>query len=513
MRRAPLVWAALASCQGACPQVPDVDVRAMVDGVAADAPSTDAAVARQASLVPARCHATDRGVLLEGERAPGGERDLDFGDGLAHADEVAVGLVHHTAAGRVAAVAVLRADASSARVIDLGPTLGDAPAPQLAVCRDELVAAAFRVPARATAGGGGLEAGLAVPRPHGGDTGANRDLALYLVDSAEPGRVASSIPQRRDDSLAFDLACSASEGLVVWDETRDAKRDEATAPPSRSALRGVIRAAPFAVDPIVAGQKGVHTDSVRDVSPPESDAEMPRIVPSGHGFFILWIARRVEGADPSEGTSARFAEDASGAIEATGEARTYGWLEMISVDKAGTVTGPLRRLTSTSGHISAYDAQARSDRGKPSVLVVARDDQEVVDGAGGTLWRIRAQDDAVEPAVELPTDGLGRGAPTFVDSPATWVAWVGPREQPRLLPLGASGEVLAGASAEEGLAEARPLLSLPSLSPSPGSGASSSDAAPAAVGSAVSVPDRRMLVATPGDTGAQLRVFGCAYPN
>jgi hypothetical protein len=275
------------------------------------------------------------------------------------------------------------------------------------------------------------------------------------------------IPQHRDDSLSFDFACSGGgAGLVVWDETVAARAGGA---PSR----GVVRAAAFEVG---------HPDvRVRDVSPPDSDVEMPRIVAYGAGFLVLWIARRPE-APTGEGKGESRTRGGPSALEMTGETRTYGWLEMTSVDFQGKPVGPVRRLTPASGHVSAYDVRAL-DGSTPGVALVARDDNESVDGAGGTLLRVRALlDDVEEPSV-VRTDGLGRGPPAFVEGPTPWLTWVSPGEQLRLLPLGAGVDSDAAASAESGLEEARPLLSLPG--------------------------GEKLLVATPRDPMGQLRVFAC----
>jgi hypothetical protein len=430
----------------------------------ADTTASDAASGGTA-LVAARCHPTEQGVRIE-EAA--GADDLDIGDGLAHADGYAVGLVRRTPAGRVAAVALLGSDAGGVRIVDVGLTFGDAPAPRLASCRNQLVAAAFRV-ARAGGPGDGLPDGGSAALPERDQKLVmNRDLALYVVDARGPGQAVLSIPQHRDDSLAFDLACSGGAGLVVWDET--------AAAPLGGPARGVVRAASFEVGQRVAG--------VRDVSPPESDAEMPRVVADDQGFFVLWLARR---AEPESA-------DASRDIESPGEARAFGWLEMIALDAAGKATGPVRRLTRTSGHVSAYDVQVRYGEPKREILVVARDDEEAVDGAGGTLLRVRVRDDGAEAPLALPTDGLGRGAPTLVDAPAPWVAWVGPHEQLRMLPLDSAGEIAGAPSSEDGLDEARPLISL---------------AAGRRVAGARSNPDDRLWVAAPADKTAQLRVFTC----
>jgi hypothetical protein len=290
-------------------------------------------------------------------------------------------------------------------------------------------------------------------------------LVVSVVDPPQAKSHVLTIPQRRDDSLSFDFACSGSEaGLAVWDET-------AAIVPGGAPSRGVVRAAAFEL-----GHPGAR---VRDVSPSDSDAEMPRVLPNAAGFFVLWIARR-----PEPQTSDLHAQQRAGqsALEVAGEARAYGWLEMTSVDSDGSVLGPVRRLTPTSGHVSAYDARALAGS-RPGVWVVARDDGESVDAVGGTLVRVRAFLDGADAPLVLPTDGLGRGPPTFVDGPAPWLTWVSPREQLRLLPLGSEGELDAAASGEDALEEARPLVSLASA--------------------------ERVLVATPHDPSAQLRVFEC----
>ncbi|HEY4016837.1 MAG TPA: hypothetical protein VGM06_26065 [Polyangiaceae bacterium] len=457
---------ALASCR---PRVPDAGPAEPLEAAVAEAAAANTPDAARDGLLSARCHPTDRGVSLEKETGD----DFDLGDGIAAGDDrYAVGLVHRTPAGRTAAVVLLDAEATAARVVDLGRTLGDAPPPQLAACDGRLLAAALRLPDRfSVALTPAVAAAIADP--------TRQDLALYAVDSPDPAKPVASVPQHRDDSLAFDLACAAGSGLVVWDEV--------IAATPRDAARGVIRAARFQVSP------AVRADPVLDVSPPDSDAEMPRVVAGGHGFFVLWIAHR------AEATGDAAADPAP--IEATGEVRSHGWLEMVAVDPSGHVAGPVRRLTPASGHVGAYDVQSRVEVGKTMVLAVARDDGESVDGSGGTLWRLRVRDATMDPPLELPTDGLGRGAPTFVDSPPRWLSWVGPREQLRLLPLDANGDVASAPSIEDSLDDTRLLFSIrppKSASEAPRDGALFEPSSEA-----------RLLASAPADTRRELRVFGC----
>jgi hypothetical protein len=295
-------------------------------------------------------------------------------------------------------------------------------------------------------------------------------MVLYAIavgDVGTPKAVvlpAYVVAQQRDDSLAFDLALAGSSGLLAWDE-------------ATSAERGVIRTYAFSKD---------HAGSTRDISPPDSDAELPRVFAFGAGFVAIWVARRPEPASPSEAGP-----------EATGELRSYGWLEMLALDRQGIPAGPVRPLTPSSGHVSAFDAAVRADNGVPLLVVAARDDGEVVDGSGGALLRVRVRGDAIESAVAFATDGLGRGAPSFVGSAAApsspfALAWVGKEEQVRLLPLDGSGAPTSTVSAEDAMSEARPLLFL--VQP----------------GADAAAPRSMMLVAAPSDAAAQLRAFMCA---
>jgi hypothetical protein len=462
--------AALASCHARSAAPSPAEAREA--GPDADAGPPDAA---RAGLQPARCNLSECALSLD----KGSGDDVDVGDGIATGDgRYAVGLVHHTAAGRTAAVVLLDGSAAGARVVDLGRTLGDAPPPQVAACEGRVLAAALRMPDRPAAAAPAQAPPTAAAEPKA-DPASRQDLALYAVDSADPAQPVASIPQHRDDSLAFDLACAAGGGLIVWDEV--------VAATPRDVARGVIRAAPLHTSP------AVRADPVLDVSPPDSDAEMPRVVAGDHGFFVLWIARRDEAAGDAA------ADPAS--IEVTGEARSHGWLEMVAVDGSGHAAGAVRRLTPASGHVSVFDVEAHVEDGKSALLAVVRDDGESVDGAGGTLWRVRVHDGWVDPAVELPTDGLGRGAPSLVDSPAAWLSWVGPQEQLRLLPLDAKGEATSSASIETSLDDMRPLLSIRAVK-------AATDATHDTTASE-RAPEARLLASAPADTRCVLRVFGC----
>jgi len=454
----------------------------------ASAPAEEAVADRapdaEVALAPARCKRTDQAFVLASADALD---ELELGDAVSYPGGIAVGLVHRTGAGRVGAVAMLaRAPLKLTRIVDLGPTLGDAPPPRVGWRSPDLVAATYaRQPtiksgpaagAASAPSGSTARSGMAGPGPAQGD---DRDVALYAItgDTGATLGAPRVVPQRRDDSLALDLAFSGPSGLLVWDEATSAA----------SGPRGVIKAAAFAKD---------HVAIAHDISPAESDAELPRVAAAGPGFVVVWIARLPE-ATVTDGSES----------EATGEARAFGWLEMVSLDDRGIAIGAVRRLTHPGGHVSAFDLEARpaeppaeeaEGAGTPTLLVVARDDGEAVDGSGGTLLRVRVKGDTVEAPVAFETDGLGRGAPSFVSDLAPTngartlaLAWVGRDEDARFLPLDRAGSPTAPPSGEGALKDARPLLFLDRLGGSPADGSS-------------------ILVASPSDSDAQLRVFACA---
>jgi hypothetical protein len=453
--RLALVFAAMAAaaCHKAAPAAGTLDS-------SADASSGAVRAAAEAGpIAPSRCEATGSVVTVGG-------RDVELGDAVALESGVAVGLVHGGGEGRVAAVGFLDRDVSAIRVVDLGRTLGDAPGPRLAKRGADVIAASY-----------GLR-----------DSGPQRELRVTRVGPGGEARVVAVVAEKGDDSLAFDI----TGGMVAWDEVREAQRSEPS--PYLGLAAGVVRVAPLLED---------RAGAPRDVSPPSSDAEMPRLVAAGSGTFVFWLARQ---ADPPG------ARDAA-ASEVAGEVRASSWLEMVAVDAAGSPLGPVRRLTPTTGHVSSYDVRLLGgpERGSRTLeesgperqrastaLVVARDDGESVDGSGGTLWRIRVGQDLAELSL-VPADGLGRGAPAVLEAPqvrqraephdptAAWLVWASYNEELRLLPLDATGEPAGPPSAEPGLGESWPL--------------------------AVAADAGRLLVAVAPakDRAAELRVFSCLH--
>ncbi|HEV3189269.1 MAG TPA: hypothetical protein VGY54_02170 [Polyangiaceae bacterium] len=445
-------------------------------------PTQDAAASEAVPhVLPARCKSTGRGRAISEGAAAG---DLEIGDALAYPGGYAVGLVRRSAVGRVAAAALLEPGANLvlSRVVELGFTPGDAPPPRLVWRSGELLVAAYGVA--------------------GGDADADqvRELMLYTLSPSSNPRLLLSVPQRRDDSLAFDMASNGHDAIVVWDE-------------APRAGHGVVREAVVGV--------GARSVRPRDISSAESDAELPRLVANGSGYSALWIARAPEPGVLLDGSGQEVGE-------AIGEPRAFGWIESIELDEQGEPFGPVRTLTPHNGHVSGFDVQRLAGAPTSTLLVVARDDGEAKDGSGGALFRVRVQKDTVEPVVAYAIDGLGRGAPTLVPfAPApeknptnpsglgtqatnqgttqtanqgttqatnqVWLTWVGAHEQLQVLPLDLTGAPRGLPSAEEDMNDARPLLFLPQ------------DFLPQEEGGA----RMQALAAAPSKEDAQLRIFAC----
>jgi hypothetical protein len=414
---------------------------------ASESASSDAAVDAShpdegtAAVLPPRCQLTSRALAVEPSE------ETEIGDAVPFPGGIAVGVVHRTASGRMAAVATIPTGLASLRLIDLRPTLGDAPPPRLAWRGKDLLVAAYVLPSKA------------------GKSDAPHDLAVWALDPSSPESPGgagldrepiATLARERGDSLSFDVAQVDTRALFVWDETT-------TAAP-RGARRGVIRAVPLSD----------RAEPARELFPPEpeADAEMARVVPNGAGFFVLWLARRPEATGAISGRDASTderpgapepaasrAESPQGREgEATGEARAFSWVEMVAVDAHGAPAAPVRRLTPATGHVSAFDVTVLAREPKSTLLIVARDDGEAVDGSGGGLLRVRAGADFAEAPLELPSDGLGRGAPGLVQAAPPWLTWIDSRERLRLLALDAAGAPAGRSSAEEPLGEGRPLL-------------------------------------------------------
>ena len=122
-------------------------------------------------------------------------------------------------------------------------------------------------------------------------------------------------------------------------------------------------------------------------------------------------------------------------------------------------------LTPENGRIAAFDVAARG----ADAVVVARDDDEPREGAGGSLVRVLLHDGAREPAAVVARR-VGHSLPDILRTEgdgAPWLSFTDPADHALLLPP-------AGDPSPEPLLDpARPLLLVSPASPPAGSSAPS----------------------------------------
>jgi hypothetical protein len=410
------------------------------DASVTDSAANDAAVVVDAApaILPARCKVAPTSVVL----ATGAD-SFEVGEGTATNGGFAVGLLRKDAGETVGSVAVVDRALGGVTFADVAAPYADAPPPLPFLIGGDVYAAFFsrdRTPSSTS---------VKLPR----------DLSIYRIADGKGTRLID-VPQQRDDSLAFDVATGSGGAALVWDE--DAIGNE----------RGDIKLAVLSPD-----AKAIA--SSRIVSPDGTDAESPRIVARRGGFWIVWVASRLEYPDaglwPGE------------AIERPAEERRFKWLELQLVDDHGAAVGGAKRLTSQSGRVALFDLAARPDA--PDVLdILARDDDETSEAVGARIVRITVTGDKPDPPIAIVGDGVGRGVPDLLPGgaggvPAAWLSYSNVHDASILVPLGPTRTPLGAPSAEDALDKARPIVV---------AGASDS-----------------LLAAFSTDAGAELRIVTC----
>ncbi len=446
--------AAAAACKKSSPPPPEVTES--LEAPAAWVP--DASVGPRCEIVP--------GGLAIGE--PAERRFLTLGDAVATEDGIALGLVRSGAASVAgsmqASIARVRVDLASAQIVDLGMIGADALPP-----RPFLHAGALY--ALYSAGGPAGSPGAAVKLLR--DAGARRVTPLVLARVGDGASEAlASVLETTDESFGADALIRDTDALIAWDE--DA--------PGRD--RGVIKLARvrFAAD---AGRAGTGTV----VSPDGSDAESPRLAPRPGGAWLAWIARRPEPLVPSDAAL----DDTR--IEAPAERRAYQWIELLALDAEGAPVGAVRKLTSTSAHVGAFDLAPRGSGGDLDVVV--RDEDEAAEGAGGKLTRVTVHAEAaggaggVDAPVTLVAGGAGRGAVDLVSGDGSeWLAFGDTSDRTRVVRLGDTRLAIGAPSVEPSLDGARLLLAVRS----------------GAAGAADAAGTTTLIAAVPGDEKPLRRV-------
>jgi hypothetical protein len=407
------------------------------------------------AVLPARCVPSVGGVTL------GAPNEIEIGEAVQTPRGFAIGVLRKANGETVGSVAFVSSDAKSVTFVDLGPPLGDAPPPRVVAQGAEVYAAFYARPA---------------PLPPGAKPRTTRELGLHRIADGK-ATATSTIAQQRDESLAYDFALGEKGGVVAWDE--DAIGNE----------RGNIKLVTTSADTKTL-------TPARIASPEGSDAEVPHLVARKGGFWLAWVAGRLEAPDAGL--------EPGQAIERPAEKRRFTWIELVALDGAGAQVGGVKRLTSNSGHVSMFDLAPRA--GGDVLDVIARDDEQQVtagqalgpgqlDGAGGRIVRITVSGDKAEPPIAIVSESVGRGAPDLLDPAggASWLAFSDTHDRVRLVPLDATRTPTGPMSGEDALDKARVLLVMAA-------------GAPAATDAAITAT---VLAAFPDEPEGQIRFVTC----
>lgn len=345
-------------------------------------PSVSSANVPSAAVAEAlpRCRPAEARLALPGD-------DVVVGDVAVGEGGLLVGLIRADGATRMGAVLRASTDLTTSNVIDVGPSLGDDPPPS------------------PRWNGPGAYVAYYARRPI--DAGARqRELRVARLDDKSVGKVEATVVQQADESTAFDLAWSEGAGLAAWDED---------APPSAGASERTRTPRGF-VKVQALGAEGRR----RVASPESSDAESPRLIArSGGGFWLGWLARRVE--------------DARYAIESPGESRAFRWVEVVALTATGEPVGPVRRVSSEKGRASSFELVTNDGQ----LVVMVQDEEASSDGTGGRVVRHTVGDE-IE-ASPIVGGGIGNTLADLVPSSSTegrWLAWNDTSERAHLIPLG-----------------------------------------------------------------------------
>jgi hypothetical protein len=377
--------------------------------------STSASASPSATVVSAGCREVTRGAsFLVGEpgrtpRADDGEEPalpfaVELGGATVYAGGFAVAALRGQGGGTDSVVALVNAEASSGRIVSLGPSHGDANAPLAAARGDQLV--------------------MVVP---GSDAGG-QTLRLARLEDPQ-GRAAvvwgSEVPVGRD-SQSFALELAEGAGLLVWDEVRK--------------QHNVIRGAVF--DPRDLSKPV----ELLTLSRPSDDAETPRLVARPGGYWLAFLTHRLPGAKAPPKDLPRplpSAED-----DGPEELLDLGprWLELMPLDTHGMANAPARIISPEHSHVLVFDLAPGPGGG---ALLTWRDDRTTPGVEGGSVnLALASVDGSVERSM-VEDDESGGGIPLLVVDetapPSDFRAWLGVSsgtDATRLGQLGPTGRLL-----------------------------------------------------------------------
>ena len=280
-------------------------------------------------------------------------------------------------------------------------------------------------------------------------TGAGASVLVAMLEPNAGGRAVKlakvtgddvawgpEFSERKDESMALDLAASGARAAVAWDDLAE---------------NGKVSAV-FLASFDVATLGSV--TAPRITSSTKVDADSPRVVARPGGFWLGWLARGdAEPAKKSKGkdkekekekekakAKEKPAEDPNSEEADTdtpaGEEIKHGWVEVVPLDESGAPTSQPRAVTPKDGNVQAFDMKIGAGG---AALVAYRDDDTPTGSSGGRLGAVLVKPDgAVEPH-PYKDEVSALGAPTILPG---WLALSGLNGRTYLAALAPTGELL-----------------------------------------------------------------------
>jgi hypothetical protein len=306
---------------------------------------------------------------------------VELGRGVRFDQGFAVGTQRQAEGGTVSMVALLGPEGGDGRLVRLARSRGDFDPPVVAAAGATLLAAMMEP----NAGGRAIR------------------IAKIEGDRVTWG---PELAESNDESLALDIAVAGASAIAVWDDV----------PLGRE--RSVIELATFDLS-------SMRGSGARPVTPPQIDADVPRLAPRPGGF---WLSYMVHGDPPTAPTAEKDDEPADAGdgapsargkgkgaanpddsdTEAAGEAIAHQWIELVPLDQAGFPTAAPRAVTPKNTRVNGYDLGAGDDG---RAVVLYREDDTPSGSSGGRVKALVAELGGATEEHVIAEDGVGTGVP------------------------------------------------------------------------------------------------------
>jgi hypothetical protein len=316
------------------------------------------------------------------------EEDLDLpfavelGEAVRYQSGFAVTGLRASQNGNQAVLAVLPKGLQGARVVELGAVHGDVAPPRLAVAGDNLIAVV----------------------PEADASGQSLRLALLQPEATEPVRWGASVHDGEDESQAVELAVGAARTALVWDDW------------DKAANHGVVKLA-------TTGSQDVTALSVPQVvSPPNADAESPRIVSTRDGFWVAWAVNDEAPNAPSQrealprnpgaaGETARGEESEDPRVEERTLVAVQRGIELLKLDASGAPQGAARRVTPAGLRVTQFDLGSDA---QGAAYIAWRAGASSLASEGGELGLLAISANGDETRLPLAEMESGAGVPQLL---------------------------------------------------------------------------------------------------